>query len=312
MRSPSVITGSGPTMRRYRAVIGWVAVLAPTPYIVVKVAWISGSSAGITDPALLADPAYRIANLASIAADLIAVAVALALTRRFGRGLPAPLLLAPMWVATGFLAPIIILTPAGAQLANADSAQGLSPWVYVVVYASFTTQGLTLLAAFGLYAADRWGRLKPARSVNHPSTQRLITAICLLGCLALSASYLCWTVGIAYPPGRLYPVDRLTLGVYSLFALVAAAGVATIGRPAATAAQRWSALAALWLGSSSMFSWGAYYLALAAWRPDQATPQLAAAACIKVALSIVLAAILVARFHPARPAPPTVDLHLSG
>lgn len=293
-----MITGSGRRIRHYRAVIGWVAVLAPAPYLALKVAWIAGSSAGITDPVLLIDPAYRIANIASIVADLIEVAVALALTRRFGRGLPAPLILVPIWVATGFLAPIIILTPAGAPLANADSAQGLSPWVYAVVYASFTAQGLVLLAAFTLYAVDRWGRLESARSVNHASTQRLVAAICVLGCLALSASYLCWAVGIAYPPGRLSAVDRLTLAVYAVFALAAAAGVAASGQPTTTVARRWSALAALWLGSSSMFSWGAYYLALAAWRPGQATPQLAVAAAIKIALSIVLVASLTAGFRP--------------
>ena len=293
-----MIIGTGLRVGRYRAVIGWVAVLAPAPYLVLKVAWIAGSAAGITDSALLTDPAYRIANVASIVADLIAVAVALALTRRFGLGLPAPLVLVPMWVATGFLAPIIILTPTAAPLADADSARGLSPWVYVVVYASFTTQGLVLLAAFALYAADRWGRLEPIMSVNQTSTRRLITAICLLACLALFGGYLCWTVGIAYPPGRLSAVDRVTLAVYALFALAAAAGVATLDRPTATVARRWFALAAVWLGSSSMLSWGAYYLALAAWRPRLATPQLAAAAALKVALSVVLVAILVARFRP--------------
>ena len=60
-----MIIGTGLRVGRYRAVIGWVAVLAPAPYLVLKVAWIAGSAAGITDSALLTDPAYRIANVAS-------------------------------------------------------------------------------------------------------------------------------------------------------------------------------------------------------------------------------------------------------
>lgn len=278
-----------------RAAIGWVAVLAPAPYLALKVAWITGGSVGITDPALITDPAYRIANIASIVADLIAVVIAVALTRRFGQRLPAPLVLIPMWVATGFLAPIVILTPAGAPLANAESTQGLAPWVYVVVYASFTIQGLVLLAAFAFYAANRWGRLSPIRPVKHPGWWQLFLVVCLGGSLTLFVSYLCWTWGIAFPPAHLTAVDRATLAVYALFALAAATGVAVLGR-ATTVTRRWVALATVWLGSSSMFAWGIYYLALAAWRPDQAAPQLAAAAAVKVVLSVALAAMLVIRF----------------
>ncbi|WP_445269870.1 hypothetical protein [Streptomyces sp. DSM 41634] len=78
-----------------------------------------------------------VANLATMAMDGVAVFIALAFTHRWGQRLPAWLVLFPMWIATGYLAPIVTIAPSiglSAQDAvDKDPEPFLASWVYVVV-----------------------------------------------------------------------------------------------------------------------------------------------------------------------------------
>ena len=77
--------------------------------------------------------------------------------------MPAVLLLIPVWVGTGLLAPIALGVPLGlaAQAIAGGSPvpahNGLHGWVYAVVYGGFAVQAVCLLTAFALYARDRAG-----------------------------------------------------------------------------------------------------------------------------------------------------------
>ena len=157
-RSP-VVTISG-----VRLAVGYAAVAATVPYLALKVAWLSGGTVGMADPAFFSGPAYAFGNVLTAGMDLVAVVIALAFTHEWGLRIPAWLVLIPAWVATGFLAPIVVFMPF-APAAFGDAPAGpLRGWVYLLVYGGFAAQGLLLSAAFVLYARARWGRVLAGRN----------------------------------------------------------------------------------------------------------------------------------------------------
>lgn len=280
-------------LRSRRSWVGWLAVVAPFPYLCLKVAWVAGSQLGITEPGELAGSTYRAANVASIGADLIAVVVALALFQPFGRRLSGWLVLGPMWLATGFLGVILVLAPLSAPFAAASSTgRGLAGWVYVLVYGSFLIQGTALLGLFALYAAERWGPPssvlgRPVSALVGGEASRAVAVLVVICCVALAAAYLAWASGVVHAGGELTVVDRLTLAVYAIVALVTASGLLALRRDDLTPEALWSGIALVWTGSAGMATWGCYYLALAAWRPDQAPASLVMAAVAKTGLALI-------------------------
>lgn len=284
--------------RALRSWIGWVAVVAPIPYLCLKVAWVAGSRLGITEPGDLTGSTYRAANVASIGADLIACVVALALFQPFGRRLPGWLVLGPMWLATGFLGVILVLAPISAPFAAASSTgRGLAGWVYLLVYGSFLIQGAALLSLFALYATERWGPPASSQAISSPAgvttgISRTVGTVVAACCVALAAAYLAWASGVFRLGVNVTVVDRLTLVVYAGVALVTASGLRAIRRDDLTAGARWTGISLLWTGSAGMGTWGCYYLSLAAWRPDQAATSLVLAAVAKIGLALVALALL--------------------
>lgn len=288
-------TGDSPasTLNQRRVAIGWAGILAPMPYLVLKVNWTLGGDVGITDPDLLTDPVYRLADGVTIGAELVAIAITLALTRHFGQRLPAWLVLVPMWVATGLLAVIVVLAPLAAPFAVSDSAAraGLEGWVYVLVYAGFAAQGVLLLWAFALYARTRWGHLQLPPPAEAGTTLRAVAVVTGVACATLGVCYWCWSLGLAEPTVKPSGVDRVTLAVYGGFAFAAAASIHTYTRERATSTSLRYAVLGLWVGTSAMTTWGGYYLALAAWHPSLASPFLVFAAVAKIVLSAGIAVL---------------------
>ncbi|MEU7729718.1 hypothetical protein AB0B78_31475 [Streptomyces sp. NPDC040724] len=188
-KQPEASATAGPKIERSRIVVGYAAVVATLPYLLLKVIWVCGGSLGILDRELAEGSTLFVANLATMGMDGVAVVIALAFTHRWGQRLPAWLVLFPMWIATGYLAPIVTIAPSiglsAQDTVEKDPDPFLASWVYVVVYGGFAIQGLLLAAAFVLYARHRWAgvfrgragemlRARPTRSSpsSPPSLRR--------------------------------------------------------------------------------------------------------------------------------------------
>lgn len=232
-------------MRTVRLAACYATCAACVPYLTLKVAWLSGSTVGWNDPALADNSALVVGNAITFGMDLVAVLVALAFTYSWGRRLPGPLVLGPMWIGTGLLAPIVLGVPLGEALqvavgggSPAGAETGLQGWVYTMVYGGFTVQGIALLTAFVFYVRDRWP--------SPPRTARRPLAYAAMLPLAAFAIYRATDSGT---------VAQHTVGVVSaLLALAAPAGLLALRRYPALA------IAAVWTGSSATFAWASYML----------------------------------------------------
>jgi hypothetical protein len=259
-----------------RLIVGYAAIAFMLPYLALKIAWISGAPVGMLDKNLVAEPGMLSLNILTFCMDAVAVLLALTFTHRWGLRAPAWPTLFPMWVGTGFLAPIVVSWPIVilTRMLGPDSGQRpssaaamLEPWVTRTVYTSFTCQGLALMTAFILYARERWGPLLRAQIGEG---QPLRPAIALLGnaaslvAAAVGALQLLWAAGATFglPTILLQNWDanfRLLYATFGLAALGAAAGIVILvnrlGRW-----PLWFPLSLAWAGSGAMFSWGSWLL----------------------------------------------------
>jgi hypothetical protein len=234
--------------------LGWLAVAGTLPYVVLKLLWLAGSTVGTSDAAFLADPAVHAMNIVTLGMDLVVVALALALTHRWGDRLPAWLVLLPMWVGTGFLVPMAVsIMPGTVAEIALDGASGgpLLPWVQPMVYGGFAWQGVFLCAAFVVHARRRWGALVTAPAVPSPETLSVLRVIAGGGTVmaALSAGL---HLAIGLTGG-----DVIGLAVETVNAALAVAGAAGV-LALVRGTGRWPAAVAGWTGSAAMFSWGLY------------------------------------------------------
>lgn len=253
-----------------RIIAAVVAIAAMLPYLTLKVLWLTGSSVGVTDPALMDDPTMYGMNLLTFGMDAVALVLALGFTMRWGMRLPAWLVLLPLWVGTGLLGVIVITTPLGLLIQGESLfAFGgpIEPWVYLMVYGGFIGQGVGLMAAFVLYARDRWPAVfttltgHPYRSFTRPF-QRVV-AWGSLAVTAVIAGVRCyWALGGAggLPKGAaeaMTPAGALQQGTQGLLAL--SAGVALVVLVRARGRRPfWQPLVVAWLGSGALFGWGLY------------------------------------------------------
>lgn len=157
-----------PTVSRLRRLLGIGAVLACLPYLAIKTTWLLGGRVGLLDPTFGASVTMQVANALTFAMEAVALALAVAFVAPWGRRLPAPVVLLPMWIGTGLLGGIlaaipftiatqVLVTPAAAG-GSATARVPIAGWVFVVVYVGFAVLGLCLIAGFALYAVDRWLR----------------------------------------------------------------------------------------------------------------------------------------------------------
>ncbi|MFE0650744.1 hypothetical protein ACFVZH_19350 [Streptomyces sp. NPDC059534] len=144
---------------------GLVAVAALVPYAALKTAWALGLTAGFTgtgrpgvDPRYTSDLGIRLydhgVDITAVLA-LLGMALALALTRAWGRRLPRLPLLALGWAGAGALAPFgVFLAAVGVLTWTGTISVGLgdhAPWVFVVAYGGFCGYGLALARATRAY-----------------------------------------------------------------------------------------------------------------------------------------------------------------
>ncbi|MBF8185855.1 hypothetical protein ITP53_08885 [Nonomuraea sp. K274] len=259
-------------MTRQRAGIGRVTAAIVTaaamlPYLTLKILWLTGSSVGVDDPALMSDPAMIGANAATFGMEAVGLALTLALTTRLSMRLPAWLVLLPLWVGIGLLSEIVVTLPLstlvyGPTLFSA-AAGPIQPWVYLMVYGGFIVQGVGLMTVFALHARERWPGVFTTR-VDHAfaSPTRSFQTVVARGAFLVAA--LVGGVRIYWAAGGTAGVPAatsLTAGIQNGFkGVLAIAGAAAL---VALVSRRgrgpfWRPLVVAWLGSGSMFGFGFY------------------------------------------------------
>lgn len=265
------MTGS---VERVRLAACWGAIAACWPYLGLKFAWIAGSGLGTIGDgaALMGDPQHVVGNVVTAGMDLVAILVALAFTYQWGQRLPAWLVLVPIWIGTGLLAPIALGLPLGLLVQGVAggsavaSDNGLAGWVYGVIYGGFTLQAVLLVTAFVLYARTRWPgvfRLRtkelPGRSLT-PVQGSLITTAAGIA-IAYAVLNVVWVVTDGAWAGNAVAVETAAQKTFWMaqggLSLSGAIGLLTLAR-------RWGRgrallpVAATWLGTGVIFASGLY------------------------------------------------------
>ena len=276
-------TPSANRLQRLRTATAAAAIAACLPYVALKVAWLTGSSVGSATAlgaASLHDGRHTVGNVATLAMECLAVMLALGLSHPRGQKLPAAIVLIPVWVGTGLLAPIALGLPLGiiAQAivggSPAPTDNGLQGWVYAVVYGGFVVQSVALLIAFILYARVRWAerlRLRMLEPAPGP-TPRLLAAAGAAAAVLYAVANLAWAIAgesLAAPPNFDTAAQKSLLVSTGLLALAGASAVRQIahGRSSSRHSEsaRWRVpLTLSWVGSASTFASGLSQYALAA------------------------------------------------
>ena len=306
-------------LRRLRTAAVAAAIFACLPYAALKVAWLTGSSVGSATAlgaASLHDDRHSVGNAATLAMELVAVMLALALGHRRGLRLPAAVVVIPMWVGTGLLAPIALGLPLGitAQAivggSPAPADNGLHGWVYAVVYGGFVVQAVALLTAFVLYARVRWAellRLRRLQPAPGPTPRRLAGAGAVAA-VVYAVANLAWAVAgdwLAAPPGFDTAAQKSLLVSTAILALAGAFAARRLVhprsiRPLSDSGRFRATLALGWVGSATTFASGLSMYALAAdASPNPSTSLLLALGTIS-GVMMGLAALLAIAGAPKR------------
>ncbi|WP_416071728.1 hypothetical protein [Streptomyces sp. ID03-2B] len=313
---------------RARAVLRAVAMVSCLPYIGLKAAWIAGGRVGVPDGSPLLDggTALRVANGVTVLMDAAVIVLALLLTRPWGRRVPAWLLVAPMWVASGLLLPIMTGFPIqllvrllgggdGRPVGEGASEPFLDPWVFGVVYGGFIVQGLALGALFALYAKERWGRLWQGRLRDLPESPtapalRATAVAAALAALLPGIAHLLWAGGSTAGLNAGRAADRTSdfyvlEAVNLLFVVVTVVGVLLLAFRRTGRLPLRLPLALVWAGSAETACWGGWLSVAALMGAGEAADQPTAAMTVTYAgqmLAGALVATLGAYFFAERAA----------
>ncbi|MFF8774250.1 hypothetical protein [Kitasatospora sp. NPDC015120] len=275
--APAAAPSAPAPVGRVRTAAAAVAVAATVPYLTLKLLWLTGHPVGAGDPAAMDD--LWLLNLLTVGMDAIAVVLALAFVRPWGRRAPAGLLAFPMWVATGLLGTLLVALPLlllstlvlGPEAAGSENAEGPSGWVFTLVYGGFAVQGLALITGFLRYARERWagllGRDRIGDLPHSPtlSTQRAFACVAALLATGIAAARLSWAFGataglpVAWQEerGRSVAVMDAVTAAMAVAAVVALLVLVFRRRPG------WrlrGPLALVWTAGGSVFAWGAWQL----------------------------------------------------
>jgi hypothetical protein len=253
-----------------RRVAFWAAVLAALPYLLLKVAWLAGSTIGLEDDTaieVMRSPRFVIGNVITALMEVTAIALAFVLTRPWGRRIPAWTVAIVGGAATGLLAPILIGLPLGLllQLASglpptAANEGGLAGWAFAFVYGGFGVLAAALAVLFATYAIARWPDLF---STGPRVPSRWVTVVGAIGLLPFGVAMVIWG---AFGPGGLGPRSmdaldqRISLLVTGVLAL--AAFFAPLLRASSLSAVR-AQWAVLWVGCACAALQGIAHLLLA-------------------------------------------------
>ncbi|WP_433326785.1 hypothetical protein [Spirillospora sp. CA-294931] len=253
-------------LRKYRLLACYGTVVACLPYLVLKVIWIGGGNLGVGAEGQdeMHSDKYVVANVVTAGMELVAVLVAMAFTYEWGRRIPAWIVLVPVWVGTGLLAPFVVGLPSGLLVqavvggsAVPDNDGAMGTWVFAVIYGGFIIQGVTLLAAFVLYARVRWAPLFETRTYELPSgTTREVQVLLARGAAVGAVLYAVLRVGWALRSGEFETAAQKTFVVVGapLALLGAAATLALVERRGNGSLL--PVLGCAWIGAGSLFACG--------------------------------------------------------
>ncbi|MER5932261.1 hypothetical protein [Streptomyces sp. NPDC002054] len=278
-QTPTAPAPLGPARRSLR----FVAIAATVPYLTLKTAWLAGSRIGIPEGSVLREPGlfFTVANAATLLMDAVLVVIVLALTRPWGRRIPAWLMAVPVFTATGLLTPIVGGFPAVTLLralgGGTDPARGgtsepfLDAWVFNVVYVGFSVQALALAGLFVPYARERWGHLWQG-NLGAPMSAA-IRAVAVAGAavaVAFAAVELYWTCGgtsgLSAELAATWSSDSAVMAVvHSGCALAGAAGGLLLAFGGQRAVR--GPLALAWVAGSAAAAWG-LWLGIAVLGPE--------------------------------------------
>ncbi|MFD0166041.1 hypothetical protein ACFVJH_18065 [Streptomyces decoyicus] len=156
----------------------------------------------------------------------------------------------------------------GNSLMALNGDELLAPRVWSIVYTGFVVQGLALGTLLVLYARERWGPLWRGRLGALPpgparSARRLTAAAAAVASLLPAAVHLLWAVGgtTGLHPARAAAVDldaRLNDAGYVLFAVLTAAGAATLAYGRGCRVPVLLPLTTAWIGSGVLACWGGW------------------------------------------------------
>ncbi|HLS15456.1 MAG TPA: hypothetical protein VK095_13175 [Beutenbergiaceae bacterium] len=247
-KPPEALARVAPAQRALAVLAGLMCL----PYMVLKIAWLSGSRIGLNDPEFGTSSAMYVLNLLTGLLDVVALGLAVVFFTRRGARAPAWLVLPPMWIGAGLLGQVLLALPyALVQQALTSPALGnaqappIAGWVFGMVYGGFAGMGIGLLGAFAIYAWRRWGR-RPAPPLTALSRGALIAA----SALAAGAG-LVHLAGSDHPLGN--RLQDLTL------ALVAAGGLLILARPRVSAGAFRAAVVVAFVGTGALAAWGTYH-----------------------------------------------------
>ncbi|NUR84468.1 MAG: hypothetical protein HOY71_10325 [Nonomuraea sp.] len=239
-------------MKIGRVTAAIVAIAATLPYLTLKLMWLTGSSAGVADPALMHDATMVGLNTMTFAMDAVALLLCLAFTMRWGMRLPAWLVLLPLWVGTGLLSMIVVVTPVQFAVNGAaafETTGPIAPWVYAMVYGGFVTQGVGLMVAFVLYARDRWPLVfTTTTAYGRPGPTRPFQLVVAWGSLAVAT-----VVGVA----TLVLASGVMDALRGVLAIAAGVGLVAAVRGRGRLPY-WIPVVTVWIGAGSMFAWSLY------------------------------------------------------
>ncbi|MFD7639453.1 hypothetical protein ACFV4P_02245 [Kitasatospora sp. NPDC059795] len=269
----TIRTATDPSRLRTALCAG--TIVATLPYLALKIAWVAGSGIGVHGDGMHSGAMIG-ANLATVGMDAVAAVLALALARPWGRRIPGWLLVLPMFVATGLLAPIAFVAPVAAVvgaftggITSSDQGQDfIEGWVFAMVYGGFGLQAIGLVGGFVLHARERWAPVFALRLRDLPvgpadGVRRLVVVgVAALGLVPV-AIQLCWAFGshVLRPDDNRPDAQSLVVnGGYALLTVVGLVGIQALtwrrrdGRPAR------GALVAAWVGTGTSFGWGLFWL----------------------------------------------------
>ncbi len=238
-----------PKISSARLIVCYAAILGTLPYLTLKASWVTGGSLGLRDPSFVDSKLMLFANLLTGGMDVVAVVLALAFTYSWGRRIPAPLVLFPIWIGTGLLAPIVLNLPViVTDLTKTQLTEmPLENWVWAVVYGGFAWQGVLLLTAFVLYARDRWWFV--VTGTVRPGTIGVTGGLGIAAALVSAVGHGSWAFGSGGLSARGQDVVIAVLGVLAVIAL------ATVSR-----GRFWPRLILVWTGAGAMAGTGAWGL----------------------------------------------------
>ncbi|MEO3846845.1 hypothetical protein ABGB09_04175 [Streptomyces sp. B8F3] len=257
-----------------------VAAVACLPYLSLKIAWIAGSTVGIPAGSELLEQRGTMAavNSLTVLMDAAVIVLAFALTRPWGRRIPAWLVALPLWVATGLLAPIVVGFPlqtvvslfGGGSAAAGGDEPFLHEWVFTVVYVGFGVQALALGGLFALYVRDRWGHLLRGGIGDLPPSptapaQRVLAVLAAVVALTVAGVHLSWALGSTaglsgHLVGQRSANLRVNEAIQVVFALTAAVGVVLLAHRPRPRTRLATTVALGWTGGAALAAWSGWML----------------------------------------------------